>query len=83
LVKLGLKAKEGLISFTTKKEQLNEQELYDIVIVLIEYNKVNPRKRWSDLAEKIMTVLKMHVISDPSCGETLCFDHEDETREFI
>lgn len=66
-------------SAKTKNMKLSDQELYDIVIVLIEYNKVNPRKRWSDLAEKIMNMLQMTVVYDEG-QEVLYF--EDEDKEF-
>lgn len=63
-----------------KDRKLSDQELYDMVIVLIEYNKVNPRKRWSELCEKIMTILQMTVVYDNEGQEVLYFDDED--REF-
>lgn len=60
-----------------KKRKLSDQELYDIVIVLVEYNKVNPRKRWSELAEKIMTLLEMNLVYEDG-NEVLSFDDEDK-----
>lgn len=62
-----------------KDRRLSDQELYDLVIVLIEYNKVNPRKRWSELCEKIMTMLEMTVVYDQEGQEVLYFDDEDQT----
>ena len=61
-----------------RNRRLLDQELYDIVIALIEYNKVNPRKRWSEICEKIMTMLGMTVVYDTEGDEVLYFDDEDK-----
>ena len=49
-----------------------------MVIVLIEYNKHNPRRRWSEIAEKIMTILQMTVVYDSEGDEVLYFNDEDK-----
>ena len=61
-----------------RNRRLLDQELYDIVIALIEYNKHNPRRRWSEIAEKIMTMLGMTVVYDTEGDEVLYFDDEDK-----
>lgn len=57
--------------------KLLDNELYDVVIALISYNKINPRRRWSDIAEKIMTMLHMTVVYDNG-QEVLYFENEDK-----
>lgn len=59
------------------KTRLSDQDLYDMVIVLISHNKTNPRRRWSDIAEKIMNMLSMTIVYDQG-QEVLYFEGEDK-----
>lgn len=55
---------------------LKKSELYDVVIALITVNRINPRKRWSDIAEKIMKQLEITIIFEN--GEEVILDDEDK-----
>lgn len=47
-----------------------------MVIALITVNRINPRKRWSDIAEKIMKQLEITIIFEN--GEEVILDDEDK-----
>lgn len=55
---------------------LKKSELYDVVIALVTVNRLNPRKRWSDIAEKIMKQLEITIIFEN--GEEVILDDKDK-----